>query len=118
MVSTGGGRSGLWYGGVSFVDTQADLERMLFTGPQVNVEANRVDPAADPGHTALQVPNSTVDGHPAWAQDDGRTVVVFPEPDLRVLFEYFDRPGDATTAVSTIHLTPTPDAVATWVPLG
>ena len=118
LVSTGGGRSGLWYGGVSFVDTPADLERTLFTGPQINVEAYRVDPNGDPGHLALSPPNSTVDGHPAWRPDDGRSVLVFLEPDLRVMFEYFERPGDATTAVSTVHLTPTPDAVATWVPLG
>ena len=117
LVNTSGGGNGPWYGGVSFVDTPADLERMLGTGPQINIEAYRVDPNADPGHMALYQPNSTVDGHPAWRAGDGRAVIVFLETDLRLMFEYFERPGDAVTAVSAVHLVPTPDAVGTWLPL-
>jgi hypothetical protein len=113
MVAAGGsGPAGKWYGSVELAPAGVEPTP---GGPTIFVEANRVDPTADPGHTADQIPNTTVDGQPAWASGDGRAVVLFPQPDLRVLCELRATPGDPRAYTPDIHLVATPDTLTTWV---
>jgi hypothetical protein len=62
-------------------------------------------------------PNTTVAGHPAWLQADGRALVVWGVSDTRTSVEYTNRPGSARDAFGHVRLLRHPDDPADWIPV-
>jgi hypothetical protein len=107
-----------WNASIDLVDKVSDLQESqpgLLRSVSVDVTQRPDDASGRVEKDDLFRPNTTIDGHQAWQQQDGRALVVWGASNCRIAVEYRNRPGDAKATYADLRLLPKPDNPADWV---